>query len=74
MYIQGLLDLERQYLTAFGKSDITMNCQLLSPVFQAIGCFVFAIKLNQGIFGIAYATLLTNLLVYLLQNYFLRNL
>jgi len=26
MYVQGLLDLDRQFLTSFGKSDLTMFC------------------------------------------------
>ena len=74
LVFMALLDLDRNYLTSFGKSDICMYCQMISPFIHVVVCYVLAIKLEYGVIGIGISGFITNFSVYKLQNYYMRNL
>jgi len=61
----GLLDIDRSFITSFGKSNIAFSCQIFSPFIHLAICYTFVILLKMGVVGAGYAMFLTNLIVYI---------
>lgn len=67
--VLGLLDIDRNYLACFSRSDIAMYAQLTSPFAHVVFCYILISSLNLGVVGCGLAMLCTNLLVLNLQSY-----
>lgn len=74
LILQGLIDIERNYLASFERSDISMYCQLSSPLVHYSFAYLWALHFELGLVGIGLAGVCSNLFLFLLQNYFVRNL
>jgi hypothetical protein len=44
LYMLGLLDIDRNFLASFDKTNISMYCQFMSPFIHAFFCQVFIIR------------------------------
>lgn len=73
MFILGYLDIDRNFLACFGRTDISMYCQILSPFIHVTFCYTFIIKLNMGVTGCGAAMTCTNLIIYILQNIMMKS-
>jgi Na+-driven multidrug efflux pump len=64
LIMMSLLDLDRNYLTSFGKSNISMSVQIFSPFIHFVVAYLFTIKLEFGVLGIGFSGFVTNLIIY----------
>ena len=67
----GYIDLERNFLYSYERSDISLKVMLISPLIHFPVCYFLAVNCNMGIYGIGLAELLTNSLIFAVQHYFL---
>ena len=74
LFLLGMLDLDRNFLTSFGKADITLYCQFIAPVIHYGFAELFAIHLDYKIVGLGIAGFCTNLTIFTIQNTVLNRL
>ena len=60
LFLWGLCDLLRRYLSCFKKTFLPMMSYLISTIFHPLWCQIFVIELDMRLYGIAYAGLVTN--------------
>lgn len=72
LVFQGLLDIDRNFLTSFERSDICMKCQIFSPIIHGFICYSFTILFDLGVFGCGLSGFVTNFIIFIVQNRELR--
>jgi len=65
LYMAGMLDIDRNVLSSFGKSDVAMKCQIMSPFLQILFSYSLTLYYGFGIKGCAFSGTLTNTLTFL---------
>ena len=56
----GLVDIDRNFITAFGESKITIYTQIMGPLLHAMFLYILLYPCDLGISGIGYAAFFTN--------------
>lgn len=72
--MQGLMDIDRNFLASINMAEKAMSCQFIAPILHAIVCYYLTIIAGYGIVGTGFSNFITNSVVFLIQNYFLRRL
>lgn len=67
----GFIDLERNFLYSYERSDISLKVMVISPFIHFPICYLLAIKWNLGLYGIGLAELITNTIIFTVQHYFM---
>jgi Na+-driven multidrug efflux pump len=65
MFLLGYLDVDRNFLACFGRTDVSMYSQFLSPFVHISFCYLFIVKLQLGVMGCGTAMFCTNLVIYI---------
>jgi Na+-driven multidrug efflux pump len=68
----GLVDADRNFITAFGESKITVYTQVFAPILHPIFIYIFTSYLNLDVKGIGYAMFFTNTSILYIQKFFIR--
>jgi len=66
LFMAGMLDIDRGFLASFGKSDVAMKSQMISPVLHIIVCYTLTIKAGLGIVGCGLSGTITNSIILLI--------
>ena len=64
--IVGLMDMERNYLTSFGKSNYAIYCWILLPILFLGFSYLCIFELDLNVRGAAITPLISFLIVYII--------
>ena len=60
----GLIDLERNFLVSYERSDISLSVMLISPFLHFPLCYFLTINCGLGLYGIGLAEFVTNTVIF----------
>ena len=64
IFLAGLADIQRKFLTNFGMAQIAFHSGLLGLVIHILNCYILVIRMELGITGLGIAMALTQLIIF----------
>lgn len=74
MLVLGYLDIDRNFLASIEMADKAMFCQIIAPLIHGCVCYYLTITIEWGVTGTGFASFITNSIIFLIQNYYLRHI
>jgi len=69
IFMIGISEIEKTYLTTFERSDISFYCVMLAPFGHYALSYLFVIRLQMGVCGLGLSIFLTRTATYAIQYY-----